>query len=149
MLNTTICIYVFCVFYCNLIVQSSQALKPFVTKTRFVFEIGCSTILQKVRFCGSFFVPPHMAETQARHLRGILRMPSQCTLARFGTSRASPSPNGARCKAAHISAMQEKPFLVQVVLGFSFSVGLSQRPFRSRRAACLFNHPPQCHKMSN
>ena len=44
-----------------------------------------STILQKVRFCGSFFVPP-MAETQARHLRGILRMPSQCTLARFGTS---------------------------------------------------------------
>ena len=61
-----------------------------------------------------------------------------------------PFPNlGARCKAAHISAMQKKPFLVQVVLGFSFSVGLSQCPFRSRRAACLFNHPPQCHKMSN
>ena len=64
--------------------------------------------------------------------------------------RALPFPNlGARCKAAHISAMQKKPFLVQVVLGFSFSVGLSQCPFRSRRAACLFNHPPQCHKMSN
>ena len=64
--------------------------------------------------------------------------------------RALPFPNlRARCKAAHISAMQTKPFLVQVVLGFSFSVGLSQCLFRSRRAACLFNHPPQCHKMSN
>ena len=41
-----------------------------------------STILQKVRFCGSFFVLP-MAEAQARHLRGILRMPLQCTLARI------------------------------------------------------------------
>ena len=132
-------------------------------------------------FLRIFFVPP-MAETQARHLRGILRMPSQCTLACLGTIvpchsptwalavrrvllsppisekvrfcgsfcfhlaettssslvkhaphavtmharvsrhyRALPFPNlGARCKAAHISAMQKKPFLVQVVLGFSF-----------------------------
>ena len=80
----------------------------------------------------------------------LLRNPRQAARDCTEAPRASPLPNlGARCKAAHISAMQKKPFLVQVVLGFSFSVGLSQCPFRSRRATCLFNHPPQCHKMSN
>ena len=53
-----------------------------------------STILQKVRFCGSFFVLP-MAETQARHLRGILRMPSQCTLACLDTIVPCHSPTWA------------------------------------------------------
>ena len=36
-----------------------------------------------------------LAETQARHLRGILRMPSQCTLARFGTIVPCHSPTWA------------------------------------------------------
>ncbi len=109
--------------------QLHQFLKRSIFTDLFVFRLAETTSSSLVKHA------PHAVTMHARVSRHY---------------RALPFPNlGARCKAAHISAMQKKPFLVQVVLGFSFSVGLSQCPFRSRRAACLFNHPPQCHKMSN
>ena len=94
MLNTTICIYVFCVFYCNLIVQSSQALKPFVTKTRFVSEIERSTICRRLDKFGSFFyyatgcvyVPADGAEKGECTLTTRFSRRSGCTRSRLDTT---------------------------------------------------------------